>query len=217
MPDYSQGKIYKLYVEGLEDFVYIGSTTETLTKRLYNHRHQANSPTQKKIASCVMFEDDNIVKIELIESFPCSSKNELEIRERYWLEQFPDTVNYNTPKRDWKERWEINKEHNHQKHREWIQKNKEQQKEYKKNKRLENLEEARAKDKESNTKRKEARALWKKQKVSCCSCNSIMNIDSFGRHKKRIHPDLQDVSYIKITEPSLQSFCHWEADGGALS
>lgn len=75
----------------------------------------------------------------------------------------------------------------------------------------------RAHAKESNAKQKEARALWKKQKVSCCSCNSILNIDSFGRHKKRIHPDLQDVSYIKITEPSLQSVCRWEVDDDALS
>ena len=41
MPDYSKGKVYKITAGGL---TYIGSTTQTLSKRLAKHRSYLKEP-----------------------------------------------------------------------------------------------------------------------------------------------------------------------------
>ena len=198
MPDYQQGKIYKLYVEGLEEFCYIGSTTESLSERLCKHRCQANKDNQKKTASCIMFQDDNNVLISLLELFPCNSKKELEERERHWLQQFPDAVNKNTPTQTWKERWEKNREHNAKKHKDWLEAHKEEEKEKQRQRRLADPEKAKAKDKASNANRDKAkRNEWKNKKVKCSGCNLIMSRNNFPTHKKNKHKDTE-VSYELI-------------------
>jgi hypothetical protein len=77
MPDYSKGKIYKLTGAGK---IYIGSTTQLLSKRYWAHKNQTYKTVQEIIA-------DPNNQITLIELFPCSSKEELLARERYHIEQ----------------------------------------------------------------------------------------------------------------------------------
>lgn len=202
MSDYSQGKIYKLYIRGLEEVCYIGSTTNTLSERLCIHRHQAKNDNQNKCASTCLFEDDNEVIIELLENYPCVSKKDLETRERYWLEQFPDCVNKNIPTRGWKERWYANHQHNLQKHREWLETNKAQQAEYRKAKRVNNPEEAREKDKRNNTTRnQDKRKAWKNARVVCSECGLILSRNNFPTHKKTKHEG-QDATYSLVEEQS---------------
>lgn len=83
--DYSKGKIYKLVCETGK--VYIGSTTLELYIRLSAH----NSKTNK----CITKDFIN-PKIQLIELFPCETKNELLWREREWFDK-TDCVNLNRP------------------------------------------------------------------------------------------------------------------------
>ena len=97
MPDYQNGKIYKL-VNDENDDVYYGSTTQPLPKRLGDHKiayrrylngkgHFYTSFNIVKYPSC---------KIILVENFPCNSKYELEARERYYIENY-NCVNKNKP------------------------------------------------------------------------------------------------------------------------
>jgi hypothetical protein len=198
MSDYSKGKIYKLYVKDIENVFYIGSTTESLSERLCHHRHQAKNANQKKTASALLFENDSIVVIELLEDYPSESKRSLEERERYWIDKYPKCINKNIPTRDWRERWYANHEHNLQKHREWLEANKEYHAEQRKQKRLANLEKQHAKDKESNARRdKEKRKAWKNAKVKCSLCNLILSRNNFPTHKKNLHQG-QDCSYDLI-------------------
>ena len=185
MSDYSKGKIYKLYVTGLEEFCYIGSTVTELNYRLSIHRHQARTATQNKTASCQMFEEGNEPVIELIEAFPCTTKAELEERERYWLEQFPEAININTPTRNWKERWVANREHNIAKHKEWLKANAEHVAEYREGrKEIEKTGQKARYDAGYKAKRNEA----KKVKVACAVCGKEMNKNSLWEHTKKLHP-----------------------------
>lgn len=81
MPNYQNSKIYKLVGNNK---IYIGSTTQELCKRKFVHvsKYKQNSYcyTSYEIVS-----DPNHY-IELIEFFPCNSKEELFMRERYWIE-----------------------------------------------------------------------------------------------------------------------------------
>lgn len=87
MPNYQNGMIYKL-VNDENDNIYVGSTTQPLSKRFYDHQalykyylnHKKNFMTSFNIVkypSC---------KIILIEKYPCNCKYELELRERHYIE-----------------------------------------------------------------------------------------------------------------------------------
>jgi len=87
MPDYQQGKIYKI-VSDLTDKIYIGSTTQPLCKRLIDHNSGYKSFLLKKsnyISSydlCILGD----IRIILIEEFPCDNLNQLKARERHHIE-----------------------------------------------------------------------------------------------------------------------------------
>jgi hypothetical protein len=77
------GFIYKLIptCEFTEGDIYIGSTTHGLAKRFYDHKNNSASRcTSRKLFE--KYGSDNIT-IELIEKYPCSSKQELAIREGF--------------------------------------------------------------------------------------------------------------------------------------
>lgn len=87
MPDYQNGKIYKL-VNDENDDIYVGSTTQILPKRLGDHKNKYKRHSNGKSGYVTSF---NILKypsckIILVENFPCNSKYELEARERYYIE-----------------------------------------------------------------------------------------------------------------------------------
>ena len=67
--DYKNGKIYAIRSHQTEQ-IYIGSTTQPLTKRL--SKHKAQNCSSRLI---LQYED---AYIELIENFPCESKTDLE-------------------------------------------------------------------------------------------------------------------------------------------
>ena len=75
MPDYQNSKIYRLWSVDT-DKIYIGSTTQKLCNRLAKHKSSHNSCCSK-----TLFEISDNVKIELIELYPCNSREELNKRE----------------------------------------------------------------------------------------------------------------------------------------
>jgi hypothetical protein len=107
---YKDGKIYKI-VSDKTDMIYIGSTIDTLNKRLNVHKSD-----KKRTNFKLIFEIDLNPKIVLLEEYPCKNRKELETRERYHIEN-NDCINKNIPTRTEKERKkEYNKEYNKQKY-----------------------------------------------------------------------------------------------------
>lgn len=95
MPNYENGKIYKLTSTNT-DQIYIGSTTITLYMRFAIHKSQ-----YKKLITCSskklfeLGEDD--VKIELIKNFPTTNSIELKKEEMRIMKEYDNTVNINRP------------------------------------------------------------------------------------------------------------------------
>jgi hypothetical protein len=85
MPDYQLGKIYKIECNVTKK-VYIGSTCEPiLARRLAGHITDYNKylkGTYHYVSSFDVLQNGNY-DIVLIESYPCTSKDELHARERY--------------------------------------------------------------------------------------------------------------------------------------
>ena len=145
MPNYQNGKIYKIYSYENAD-VYYGSTVESLSARIAKHRCQMKLYKEGKknyMTSFIILELTS-AKIELVENYPCNTKEELLQREGYYIKN-NNCVNKVIPDRNKKEWIEDNKEYiskyqkeyreEHQEAninamKEWYQKNKEYRKEY---------------------------------------------------------------------------------------
>lgn len=92
MPDYKNGRIYRIVSPSLPDKVYIGSCSHKwLSQRWANHlcdyRHNRNYTSAWELL------DMGDAKLELIENFPCNTKDELRDRENYWMDTIPNVIN----------------------------------------------------------------------------------------------------------------------------
>ena len=106
MPNYKNGKIYKLISDETKE-VYIGSTTKKyLCQRMASHRthykiwQEKGNVVPVTAFKILKFKD---CKIVLIEDYPCKTKDELLSRERYWIEKTSTAVNKCIPGRTSKE------------------------------------------------------------------------------------------------------------------
>jgi hypothetical protein len=131
MPDYSQGKIYKI-VCNKTGKQYFGSTTEpTLARRLSGHRkafNQWKNNNKKYTTSFVILEEKDYY-IELVELVSCISKDELSAREKYHI-QNNECINKCVPCGTYIEWYEKNKEKLAEKKKVYYEENKEKLKEY---------------------------------------------------------------------------------------
>ena len=132
MPDYSKAKIYKIYSYENDD-VYYGSTIETLSQRMSKHRCHYKKYKEGKGSYYTSYQilELTSAKIELIENYPCNSKEELLQREGYYITN-NNCVNRNIAGRTKKEWREQNKEQIKEQKKEYYENNKEHIKKYKK-------------------------------------------------------------------------------------
>ena len=87
MVDYTNGKIYQVS-NIIDDDVYIGSTVESLGRRMIKHKYAAkkmyyNSSLLDKMND---YGFDRFF-IELIEEYPCNTQIDLLAREGHWIKQ----------------------------------------------------------------------------------------------------------------------------------
>ena len=93
MNRYENGKIYRIIDVGYAK-CYVGSTCESLSKRMTRHREKfmayQRGNKREYATSFLLFEEFGIenCKIELLENFPCSSREELLQREGGYIQAF---------------------------------------------------------------------------------------------------------------------------------
>jgi len=95
MPNYKNGKIYKVFSPQSEE-IYIGSTTIPLNQRFYVHK------SSRSCRSKYLFENYDDVKIALIEEYPCNNEKELTKKEGEHVKS-NKCLNKNVPGRTAKE------------------------------------------------------------------------------------------------------------------
>ena len=180
MPDYQNGKIYKI-ISPHTDKCYVGSTTlKYLSRRMCNHMQSFKKSVYLSSSEIIKLGDYEIVLLEL---FPCNSKDELHMRERHYIETL-DCVNKCIPFRskeekiEYKNKWQIeNKELRCKTKHEYYIKNKEEISKKCKEYKLKNI------DKIKNQ---------LKKKITC-ECGSIISRANTSRHKlSKKHLNLMD-------------------------
>jgi len=181
---YENGKIYKLWSNETDE-IYIGSTTNPLCKRLYQHKtdYKIGKNGKRGITSAYkLFEKGGDVMIELIEKFPCECKEELNAREGFYIRQEKcvnrciagrtrkeyreDTAD--KMKEYWKEYKEENRDAISAKQKEWKEENREKVLQYYKEYRQEN---------------REALSEKARERVMC-ECGAELSRCSLSRHLK---------------------------------
>ena len=177
MPDYQLGKIYKISND-IDDEEYYGSSTYPyLTERMRCHHNCCKDITGRR--DSILYKKMREIgfehfKIELVERYPCNSKEELNIKEQYYLDLHKPKLNdFNA-----------------------IGQSEEYYKERKREKYLENRDEVLKINKERYEKNKVE--ILKKQKEYTeknhdkinakitCSCGCIISKKSLKRHLQRI-------------------------------
>jgi hypothetical protein len=112
MPDYQNGKIYKLVSNNDPDLVYYGSTTQPLSVRkaghMRNYRYWKQGISKYRPTTTDVIESGD-VDIVLVENYPCDNKEKLHKRERHWID-CSQCVNKHIPSRTYEEWREANKD-----------------------------------------------------------------------------------------------------------
>jgi len=168
--------------------IYIGSTSN-FKQRKYNHKitcynekkRQYNIPVYQYIRDHGGWESWVMIPIE---EYPCNSKNELLIRERYYIDLLRPTLNIQLPGRTDKEWYEDNKEKIAEKAKKYRNANKEQilergKKYYEDNK--EQLAEYQKIYRDVNREQINEKA---KEKVICDHCGCEIRKSDISKHKK---------------------------------
>jgi alpha-L-fucosidase len=196
--DYSQSKIYKIYIPGLDEIAYIGSTVQKLYDRFASHKQNANSDAQYKYASCVFFQEGNEPIIELIENYPCETKAHLLERERYWLDKYPEAVNKIKPKISAEEllayqrsdalaRYYKNHQQNIEKNRKYKEEHRDELNKDKRDKYQALTQEQKdAKNKADYERRKEKVAETRNATIECPKCKEQMTNRKYNEKHKKI-------------------------------
>ena len=101
MPEYSNGKIYMIYSTDSPVLLpYYGSTTKSLNMRLSKHKDHFKLWKQGKMRNYSSFklleQGFDKVAIILVEDYPCTSSQELELREAHYIKNNP-CININLP------------------------------------------------------------------------------------------------------------------------
>ena len=175
MVNYANGKIYCIRSHQTND-IYIGSTCQTLSKRMTNHRNDYKRYTEGKTKRYTSSFD--ILKygdayIELIELYPCNQKCEL-LKQEGGVIRDRKCVNKRIAGRTKKQYYLDNKDEIKQYHNQYYQDNKDELKQSKKQYQEDN------KDKIKE---------YRKQKVTC-ECGAIITKRCKTRHiKSKKHQD----------------------------
>ena len=190
MPNYQNGKIYK--IESLiGNCIYYGSTTKKyLSNRLSGHIYDYKKNKDITSGEVLQYPDANII---LVESYPCNDKNELTARECYYIKN-NDCVNKKIPGRTDKQyridnkgkmqQYRIdNKEKIQHQTKQYYEDNKEKIQQCRKQYNIDNKEKIQQREKQYRIDNKEKiKQRYSKQYI--CVCGSIYTHCHYKRHNK---------------------------------
>jgi uncharacterized protein (DUF433 family) len=193
MPEYKNGKIYKIWSPSHDDLQYIGSTTQELCMRMCAHRKDYKKYLKGKYHFVTSFDilkfDD--CRIDLLEYFPCNSKVELCKKEGEMIKNNV-CVNKIIPGRTINEWRQDNKEKIKEGLKNYRNQNKEKIKEVLKNYRNQNKE--KIKEGHKNYRNQNKELIREKAKVKMtCECGIILRKHNKVRHYK----SLKHIKYME--------------------
>lgn len=195
MVNYGEGKIYKLWSPST-DKIYVGSTTKKyLSQRLSEHiqslREYVSGKTTRWTTSFEILIRYDDVHIELLENYPCKTKDELRRKEGEYIRKL-ECVNRCIAGRTPKERYQDDKERILQRFKGYYEENKEKIQQIQRKWREENRERKREMDRKYREANKEKiknndREYYKRnsEKITC-NCGALITKHNLKSHQKTL-------------------------------
>ena len=184
MPNYNNGKIYKITGGGM---TYFGSTTLSCSRRFSHHKctykRFKNGEEFHPTKSYQILDFDDCI-ITLLEDFPCERKEQLLARERFYIENYT-CVNKVIPGRTLPEYYIDNKEKISQQQKIWATNNKEHIREHVKEYNKQNTEKIAKTHADYYILNKEKHLGNARIKFNC-QCGSILRVGDKSTHNKSI-------------------------------
>lgn len=169
--NYKNAKIY--IIRNTEnDKLYVGSTTEALSRRMAKHRYTSHKCPDFPLYNAFIEIGVNKFYIELLEKYPCDSNEQLLAREGHYIRE------YNTHNEGY------NKLLAGRTQKEYKEEYKEKIKQYLQNYNEENKERITHNKKEKYERNKEKTLEAKKSERVRCKCGSETRRDVMSRHEK---------------------------------
>ena len=92
MPNYNDAKVYKI-INDLDEKIYVGSTTQSLAKRLGNHKVKARRNPERTVYAHLNVIGWERVRIILIENVNCQDAEQLRMREQHYIDLLRPELN----------------------------------------------------------------------------------------------------------------------------
>ncbi len=177
MPDYSKGKIYTIRCKNDPSLIYVGSTIQSLAKRMGGHKDsKKNKIKYPNHQLYTKIEDWKDWYIELYENCPCDNKEELLKREGEIIREI-GTLNRSVAGRTKKE-WEIDN----------ADKRTKQKKEY----HIDNADKLKIRE-----------IAIGRRDVKHCECGGRYSLKTIRKHERsKIHQN-----YLSDVKSAAASFC----------
>ena len=195
MPEYKNGKIYQI-VCNITGEVYIGSTCCSLEERLRLHRSKRTNERPREVSKQIIDRGDYY--IELLETYPCENRHELELKETEYQKNI-NCINKQLARRSKQEYYKDNKEIIVESRKVYYENNKELISQRKKAYHENNKELVLQKHKEYRDANKELILQKYKTKVEC-ECGSVVTKTALSPHR-RTKKHLNYISTLPCVYP----------------
>jgi len=173
---YNNGKIYKILNTETDD-VYVGSTCMELPDRMQHHINTQTRKQGRKLYQLMKTFGNHLFYIELVENYPCESKEALRQREGHYI-KLMGNLNMCIAGRTKQEWMEENREHILTQNKEYYERTKEHKLEYQKSEKV---------------------TEWKNTKVECPCGGSYTK-----RHKAEHFKSARQRDYYEaLTNPDI--------------
>ena len=181
---YDNGRIYCIR-NSISDDLYIGSTTQSLSKRMQKHR---SSMTSERDGNMLIYQKMREIGkehfyIELYENYPCENIEQLRKREGEVIRELQPTLNKRVENRTLQEWKEQNKDKIKEQIKKWHEEHKEELKEYNKKYREENKEVITERKKEHYENNKEHYKVYREEHKNRINNNNKIYYQE-NRHKE---------------------------------
>lgn len=183
MVNYANGKIYTIRCRSDENLIYVGSTSQTLSQRMTQHRSDCKRGDGCSLYDYIIDNDWSDFYIELYEKYPCNDKAELCKREGEIIRQI-GTINKYIAGRTKKDYRKDNIDKIKEKQKEYSKINAEKIKEYNKKWCEINAEKIKEYSKQHYERNADKINERNKEKVCCDICGAFMRKDGLTEHQK---------------------------------
>ena len=201
--DYKNGKIYVIRNSN-DDDIYVGSSCQSLSKRMAWHRDARKKDKKKHFKLYKKMNDIGVANfyIELLENYPCNSKEELLKREGEKIRELKPILNSKIQGRTLEEWLKDNEDYLREDRKNRYEKNKEKILENKKDYYIKRKDVIKEKRKEWWENNKDKYSEKRKEKMTC-ECGSI-----FRKCDKNAH--LRTIKHQKFLNNNIDNVSQQE-------